>query len=214
VSRTTFAIAFGLAIVISANSYADLVVGYAVLDNVNPVGPNNGVGVTGINLSRGAGLSDGGASTDFVGADWDGEATDYFEFGFSASATPWDLSQLQLRTNRSGTGPNSIDVQVAINGGSFSSVGSFAPPAAQTNFIVDLSALDSVSSVIFRLFGSGSTNPNGTFRIEDNGNFLGGANDLVIEGAAVPEGSSVAAMGLVAILSAVVALKKRQRQSV
>lgn len=168
---------------------ADLVVGYTVSANTQPVAPSAAVGVTGISLMRGAGLTNGAATTDFVTAGWDNPPTadDYIEFGFSLSATPWDLTQIQLRTNRSGTGPSSIDLQASINGGAFASVGGYTQPQAATNFTIPLSATN-VTSAVFRLIGSGSSSSGGTYRIEDDGNFIGTTNDLVLEGVtAVPE---------------------------
>lgn len=141
--------------------------------------------ITGSALARGAGLLGSAASNSISASGWNGEAADYFSFGFSVDAGyQVNLADLYIGTRSSNTGPGTM--------GLFYSGNSFSAPLATfdqtpgTNFvnsIVDLSALpDLTGSVEFRLaaVGSGAANggatgSSGTFRV--TGYFVGSTFD-------------------------------------
>ncbi len=151
-------------------------------------------GVTAMNLNRGGGLvwNDGG---DFNSKGWD-DGTDsdsaqtngnYLEWGFSSTGAV-DLTTLDIRYDRSSTGPPSLEILLAVNGGSFTPV--FTDPtvgeSGENNAGIDLSSFTGVTSATFRLVAWGATGNTGTFDIEDTTSF-DGANGLVVSGTPVPE---------------------------
>ncbi|MEM9773871.1 MAG: ExeM/NucH family extracellular endonuclease, partial [Chloroflexota bacterium] len=145
--------------------------------------------VTGAALSRGAGVSQTSGGN-FNSNNWTqgGDLAaaqsnnDYIEWGFT-STTPFDLSTMDIRYDRSGSGPTSIVIQVAINGGTFQTVFTDTSVSSngENNLGIDLSSLDAVTSATFRLYGFGATSSGGTFDIEDT-NLFDGANGLIIYG--------------------------------
>ncbi len=163
---------------------------------------------SGVNLTRGAGLSASAASNSFSASGWEAataapSSTEYFEFGFNVDpGYVVDVSELYVGTRSSGTGPGTI--------GLYSSVDSFAIPIATwaagnatfVNQVVNLSGLpDLTGNVRFRLYevgnsaanGGGATTGTGTFRV--TAHFSSGVfdRDFQITGVvnAIPEASSV-----------------------
>ena len=90
--------------------------------------PNvEGLGIAGNDLSRGSGIIENTGTT-FNSRGWDGanlsEAqanNEYLEWGFTV-ISPIDLATLDIRYDRSSTGPTQIDIHLAVNGGGFVSV--------------------------------------------------------------------------------------------
>jgi hypothetical protein len=162
-------------------------------------------GVTPLDLSRGAGLNAGSGAT-FNSTGWTDEATDYLEWGWSASQ-PFDLTGLDLRYDRSASGPSGVDIQLSVNGGAFASI--FTDPsvdeAGEDVLNVSLAAYTGVTSATFRLFGSGASSGTGTFDIEPLTG-VSPAAGIMVSGTAipVPEPSSqllalLAGLGLVIV---------------
>lgn len=123
-------------------------------------------GVTPLDLSRGAGLNAGSGGT-FNSTGWNDEATDYLEWGWSASQ-PIDLTDLDMRYDRSASGPSMLDLQLSVNGGVFTSIFSDAAvdDAGEEALDIDLTAYTGVTSAVFRLFGTGASSGTGTFDLE------------------------------------------------
>jgi MYXO-CTERM domain-containing protein len=150
-------------------------------------------GVTPLDLSRGAGLNAGSGAT-FNSTGWTDEATDFLEWGWSTSQ-PFDLTSLDLRYDRSASGPSGVDIQLSVNGGAFTSV--FTDPsvdeAGEDVVNISLTAYTGVTSATFRLFGSGASSGTGTFDIEPLTG-VSPAAGIMVSGTAlpVPEPSSQA----------------------
>jgi hypothetical protein len=166
-------------------------------------------GVTPLDLSRGAGLNAGSGAT-FNSSGWTDEATDYLEWGWSASQ-PIDLIDLDLRYDRSASGPSAVDIQLSVNGGAFTSI--FTDPlvdeAGEDVVDIDLSAFTGVTSATFRLFASGASGSTGTFDLEPLTGVTPTAAIMVSGTAApVPEPSSQA-LALLAGLGLLIAGRRR-----
>lgn len=180
----------------------DIIVSYEAL-NTPDGAPASDLfpGLAALDLTRGSGLGVGTGST-FNSSGWTDEATDYLEWGWTAS-TPVNLTDLDIRYDRSSSGPSSLDIQLAINGGAFSSVffDSSVSDAGEDNLDIDLSSFTDVTSAVFRLFGFNASSAGGTFDIEPISG-LDPARGIVVNGvAAVPEPSalvltSIACVGL------------------
>jgi hypothetical protein len=180
---------------------------------------NPAPGVTGIDVTRGAGLTPVAASFAINSSGWnDLAANDFYQFGFTTTI-PYALSQLTVGLRSSATGPGFVDLLYSKDGGAFTSL---TPPNPNelvgTNFndlTADLSAIGVVeSSLIFKLvvdpshatsagLNADSTfnpaiGPNGTFRFAS---FSPSANVFLnptITGQAVatPEPASLTLLGL------------------
>jgi hypothetical protein len=167
-------------------------------------------GVTPLDLARGDGLGAGSGGT-FNSSGWNDEPTDYLQWGWSASQ-PIDLTDLDLRYDRSASGPAIVDIQLSVNGGSYVSI--FSDPSVDEGgedvLDIDLTAYTGVTSATFRLFGSGASSGTGTFDLEPLSGVTPAAAILVSGIAApVPEpgAQALAILGAVGLL----ALKRRRR---
>jgi hypothetical protein len=196
-------LAVGLAISAADASVADIVVGYAAANVSTSLTAAPGTGVTGHDLNRGSGIiyssnMAGYSSESFVG----GTDDDSLNWSFTLGSYEFDLTTLQVKTARTGTGPSSLRLDFAIGAGSFTTVGTQAIPATATDTVFDLSSLANVTGATynFRLVGLGATNNGGTFRIDNSGNYSG-TSDLAVNGTlvAVPEASAFVYGGLIAI---------------
>jgi len=133
--------------------------------------------ITGLNLTRGAGLVGNAGANSMNAAGWNGQATDYFSLGFTvASGYTVDLDDLFVGTRSSATGPGTIGV--FYSGNSFASAITTISQAPGGNFVnsaIDLSALpDLTGTVEFRFqaigsvaAGGGAIGTAGTFRVGD-----------------------------------------------
>jgi predicted extracellular nuclease len=149
--------------------------------NGSSVPPSSaGPGVTGLDLTRGSGINQNAGGT-FNSNSWNGidlasaqTANDFLQWGFT-STTAYDLTDFDIRYDRSGTGPNSLAIQASINGGSFQTIftDTNVNEAGENNLDIDLSAFDNVTSATFRLFAWGARSSQGTFDIEDIGTGAG-----------------------------------------
>jgi hypothetical protein len=151
--------------------------------------------ITGLNITRGAGLATSTAVNSFSSSGFEGAAVapssnEYVEFGFTVDAGyTVSLNNLKVGTRSSNTGPGTI--------GLFSSVDGFASPLrsitqpSTTNVFttIDLSNLAGLTGTIgFRFYEIGNTAPNasattsaGTFRLI---NF--DSNGIVLDGQVTP----------------------------
>ena len=164
------------------------------------------LGVIPMDLSRGSGIERASGGT-FNSRGWTTDllpaSQDYIEWGWSASAQKWDLDRLEVRYDRSSSGPAQLEIQLAVNGGEFTSVFSDADvnTAGESQLAIDLSSLDQVESASMRLFGFAAVSESGTFDLE---NFQGSPNRSIAVhgtlsnqgGTAVPEPDTVALFGL------------------
>lgn len=140
--------------------------------------------ITGLNLTRGAGLSGNAGANSMNAAGWNGQATDYFSLGFTvASGYTVDLDDLFVGTRSSATGPGTIGV--FYSGNSFASAITTISQAPGGNFVnsaIDLSSLPDLTGTVefrFRAIGTvaangGTTGIAGTFRVAD---YFVGANE-------------------------------------
>ncbi|MCG8312110.1 MAG: hypothetical protein MI976_02740 [Pseudomonadales bacterium] len=133
--------------------------------------------------------------TSFNWRDWDVASTtfeaavaanDYWSFGFDATADI-TLTSMDIRLDRSGTGPDDFEIRVSVNGGTATTVLShdFADSAAGVDFVnVDLSALPGIQSgdsVDFIMAAYNSESAAGTFDLETI-DYPDGTNSLTIYG--------------------------------
>jgi hypothetical protein len=155
-------------------------------------------GITPLQLTRGEGLNFSSGGT-YNASNWNEEPTDYLQWGWSGGPLV-SLQSLDLRYDRSPSGPSMIEILLSVNGGPFQNVftDNDVLAAGEDALGIDLSAFTSVNSATFRLFGSGATSGSGTFDIESISG-LNPARGIVVNGAAaVPEPSSFALLGIAA----------------
>lgn len=179
------------------------IVGY---DSTNPNGasgdpsPNlaaaeNVADVSPLFLSRGAGLIPNQGIT-FNSRDWSTASTvdigsdDYIQWGWSASTGAYDLENMTIQYDRSGSGPTQLEIWVSINGDAMQSV--FVDDdifIGDETHTIDLTFLDDVSSAQFRLYAFDATSLGGTFDIERFNSDPDPSRAIVVRGfaVAVPE---------------------------
>lgn len=154
--------------------------------------------------ARGHGLSPAGTSSTFNSSGFtvsgiEANAVtngDFITWGF-ASATPYDLTNFDIRYDRSATGPTGIRIDFQANGGVFQTV--FSDVAVdedgETMIGTSLASFGNVTSGIFRLIGFGATNSSGTFDFENTVAISTPSSSFQLNGTptvAVPEPASVA----------------------
>lgn len=159
---------------------AATIVGYTSANSAGGIAPTTlEAGVTGFDLERGAGLTQNNGST-YNSRGWTettiGNALldeDYLEFGFS-SVDAYDLATLDIRYDRSGSGPSNIEILASTDGVLFGSI--FSDSAIRPNGefnSIDLSSFANITNLTLRLVGWGANSGAGTFDIENAGS-LGG----------------------------------------
>jgi uncharacterized protein (TIGR03382 family) len=163
--------------------------------------------ITGLNLTRGPGLTGNAGGNSLNSAGWSSDASqDYLSFGFTvADGYTVDLDTLWFGTRSSGTGPGFLGIFVSTDGFS-SSVYEFANVGtAFTNAIADMSALTGLTGTVeFRISalndisaGGGSIGSAGTFRVGDH--FDGSVfSEMRFEGSVnvIPAPGAMALLGL------------------
>jgi hypothetical protein len=186
---------------------------------------NPALGVTGIAVTRGSGLTPVSASFSLNSSGWDDlAADDYYEFGFSTTI-PYFVDVFTVGLRSSNSGPGFVNLLYSKDGGSFMSLTSVNPiqlvGTLFNNLVIDLSEIGLVhSSLIFRLMvdpdnptnalfnqdpsiANPSIGASGTFRFASYSPAPGVFLNPEITGRAIPEPSSVilAGIGIVAIVS-------------
>jgi hypothetical protein len=199
---------------------------------------NTGPGVTGIAVTRGAGLTPVSASFAINSSGWNTlAANDFYQFGFTTTI-PYAVSELTVGLRSSATGPGFVDLLYSKDGGAFTSL---TPPnpieLIGTNFNnldTSLAGIGVVqSSLIFELvvdpghptnaqFNMDPTLPSaigsgGTFRFASFSTPAGVFVDPAITGqavqAAVPEPASLTLLGLGGMALVLGAKASRRRAS-
>jgi len=153
-------------------------------------------GVTALDLSRGPGISKNTGST-YNSRGWTTAGTidgdDYLQWGWSDATVPFNLTDLDIRYDRSGTGPKQLEIRLATNGGAFQSVfsDSSVSDSPETHLDIDLTGFTNVTSATFRLFAFDADSAAGTFDIENSASISNGSVDggIAVSGASVPEPS-------------------------
>lgn len=160
-------------------------------------------GISATTYTRGPGLSPAGASSTFNSSGFTVSGTeanavtngDFITWGFS-SATPYDLTDFDIRYDRSATGPSGIRIDFQANGGAFQTVWSDATVDVNGETIIgtSLASFGNVTSGIFRLIGFGATDSGGTFDFENTAAISSPNSSFQLNGSptAVPEPKSVA----------------------
>lgn len=179
--------------------------------------------VAGTNLEAGSGLVAQTFST-FNFNDWDPTNTSYadavaddevFTWGFTVTdaLATIDLTTLDIRLDRSGTGPDDFEVRVRVNAGSETTVltHDYADTTSGVNFLgVDLSAVTGLGvgdTVTFTLGAFNAESAAGTFDLETI-TFPGGNDSIVVSGdiTVIPEPSTAMLLG-----AGLAALGRRRR---
>ncbi|UZK67796.1 PEPxxWA-CTERM sorting domain-containing protein [Sphingomonas sp. M1-B02] len=128
--------------------------------------------LTGVNFTRGSGLTPVSASDGFNSSGWSAfasNANDYLNFGFNVT-TGYSavVNQLAFTSSRSNTGPSNMAVFAAVDGGAFTQVSTFTQSTSDTSRILDFAPLTGASSIFFRIVAtSAASAPGGTFRVEN-----------------------------------------------
>lgn len=172
-------------------------------------------GLSGTALSAGTGITaNSGASYNWSGWNEVSSAAaisggDVFTWGFTVGVGVLgsvDLSSIDIRYDRSSTGPPNAEISYSVGAGSFSTF--FTDNAVNANGennSIDLSGISGLqglgvgSVVVFRLVGWGASSSAGTFDLENTVNF----NDTTIQiNGTVPETSAalLGAFGLFGLL--------------
>lgn len=219
-----------MAIGLMPSARADLVLEYPTAGSVTSLAPSlEATGVSGDDLTAGSGLAVQTFST-FNFADWDVASTtfgaavaanDFWSWGFDvtsavASITP---TTMDIRLDRSSTGPDDFEIQVSVNGGTASTVltHDFNDSGSGVDFLgVDISSIGTLTpgdSVVFTLAAFNSESSAGTFDLETID--LNGSDPraLRIEGiiVAVPEASAFLFGGLAVTAVGIGRMRRRQR---
>ncbi len=190
----------------SAASHGALLLGYNTINSTSVTPAVVGSNVSGVDLTRGGGVSATGGgtynsrgwhdSTDQASAKSNG---DYLEFGISVD-TGFLLSNLSAGFfgDRSASGPSSIEVFYSTDGFATESSVLAATDVGINGSIRDTTAVGDAltGTVLFRIYGYGATSSSGTFDLEKTK--YDGTYGLAINGdvVAVPEPSSAALLGL------------------
>jgi hypothetical protein len=187
----TYLIGAAVAATLSLPAHASTLVSYISTNSPGSIAATFAdTGVTGFDLSRGAGITQNVSGFTYNSKGWTENnladamaADDFLQFGFT-SVNSYNLSSLDIRYDRSGTGPMQIDLWASADGGAFSSIYTDASIGLNgENNTIDLSAFAGVSSLTFQLFGWSAGNQ-GTFDIENAASF--GGNGIRINGALAP----------------------------
>lgn len=136
---------------------------------------NPAAGVTGINVTRGAGLTAVSASFSLNASGWnDLAADDYYEFGFSTTK-PYRMDELTVGLRSSNTGPGFMNLLYSKDGGAFMELVSTNPIKLMgtqfNNLIADLSEIGVVSSsLVLRLVVDPDNPTNALFNVNPSVN--------------------------------------------
>jgi hypothetical protein len=157
-------------------------------------------GLTGNNLTRGAGLTATGAINSINSTGWNDLGTnDFYSLGFNVqSGYTATIANLLVGTQSSGTGPGSVNVSYSLNGGTETFLQSLSQ-ASGGNLVTSTIALNSIGvinnslSIFFRAANTTAANgttvaSGGTLRIT---NFSGSTTPVTIQGNVTASATSV-----------------------
>jgi len=195
-----------------ATSQADVIVEYNLagqpgdqaFNSPSTLGPN----VSGINLTRSAGLSPSAAANSMSSSTW--AVGQYYSFGFNVDAGYFaNLESLEIGTRASNTGPKFLDLYYSGDSfaNSLASIEHFGTDFA--NSTIDLTGLTGLTgSVEFRLVMPNTTSANGgtvgnagTMRITNLFDVDGDTGGFRVNGSisAIPEPASAALLGAIGL---------------
>ena len=178
-------------------------------------------GVTGMTMTRGAGLYAVNATVGcFNGAGWNQQATDYLSFGFTvANGSSVNLSSLQIGTRSEGGAPGTLALRSSVDGfGSdlfifdqaSTTSNEWGPGAGFIFSVIDLSAMANLTGTVeFRIYQVGNSAANGGtpetnrhFRLTNY--FWGGVDqgNMSFSGSVVPAPGALALLGLGGLVGA------------
>lgn len=173
---TTIAILALGAILGPHNALGDVIVAYESSNGADIQPSHTGLGVVGNVVERGAGTSQSGGTlftTSGFANGTLGQAValdDYIEWGFVGTQA-LDLTDIDIAYSRAHEGPSEISLQLNANNAGFVQV--FSDTAvnfglADVNLDIDLSAFQSITSAVFRLYGFDANSQGGTFVLENS----------------------------------------------
>lgn len=200
--------------VFAGTASADIIADWAAAPNGASIAATNVIAnVSGISLTRGAGLAQATGGT-FNSNGWDGPvdlagaiaANHYLEFGVTvAPGFSLNLSDVEIRYDRSSTGPSLASILLSTDGtfGAGNTIFSDASvnEAGEDNFFAAVNN-GLTGNVVFRLYAWGATGSTGTFDIETIDFANGGTYGIRLNGTVVPAPASAALMGLGGLLAA------------
>ncbi len=137
--------------------------------------------LSGMNFTRGSGLSATSGANSFSAASWGNYSTnsnDYFTFGLNVlSGYTATVNQLVFSSRSSNTGPGDLAVLAAVDGGLFSQIASFAQSGDTVgNRTLSFAPITGLSNVVFRIVATSNVAANGatlagggTFRVQNFG---------------------------------------------
>ena len=149
-------------------------------------------------LARGGGLNPNMGKT-FNSNDWSTSSTlnlsstDFVSWGWNSGGGRYDLENMTIQYDRSGTGPTQLAVTIAVDGGNqqvvFTDSDIFIGDETHT---IGLTAFDNVLSAQFRLYGFDASSTGGTLDIERFNADPDPSRAIVVRGfSAVPEPSGI-----------------------
>jgi len=159
-------------------------------------------GVTALDLSRGPGILPNTSGNTYNSRGWtEGsviDANDFLQWGWSFSPTlNLNLTDLDIRYDRSNTGPTQLEIRLSINGGTFATIftDNDISSSGENNFDIDITGFTNVTSATFRLFAfnASATTTAGTFDIENFSTSPSPNRGILVNGTAatpIPEPST------------------------
>lgn len=186
-------------LIASAQVFADQIVAWDLAgapgNQVSQAPSSAAANITGLNITRGAGLNAAAALNSFSSSGWGLLANDVVQLGFNiASGAPWQVDTLVLGSRSSGTGPGTINVSASVDGGAFFLLTSITQPDSTfVNSIVNINQIVA-SSLIIQFAAANNTSANGgtigsagTWRITDYVNPQGTTQDVIVSGSLIQQ---------------------------